>query len=272
MLNLLEVRTDQGDLLPLPFGDLTSGYSIQEIDGLDPVDATIVSSSYATMDGEQYHASRRDKRNIVIKMGYETAYTTRTVRQLRQQLYEFFLPKAIANLTFSFDDGDPVQISGYVESFASPLFTDQPIATISILCMDPDFEDTDSTILSGTTVTDATTMDIEYDGTVETGIDLTFTFAAAATAFSIVNTGADGLHEMDFAGTFNAGDSIEVITTAGSKGVYLTRAGTQVSYLYALSPYSDWIQLQPGSNAFRVTVAGTANPYEIVYTTKYGGL
>jgi hypothetical protein len=57
MLTGVEVRTIQDNLLALSLDDPSSGFIIEEIEGLDPVKASVVSSSFATMDGEQYQFS-----------------------------------------------------------------------------------------------------------------------------------------------------------------------------------------------------------------------
>src|SRR5678809_67180 len=82
MLNQLEVRTAAGDLLTFVFDDVTDGYALEEIRGLDPVKATIVSSSWAGKDGKQYQSSRREERNIVISLGLEPDFVTTTVRSM----------------------------------------------------------------------------------------------------------------------------------------------------------------------------------------------
>ncbi len=40
MLNALEVRTPKGVLLNLPFADVSVGYIVEKIEGLEPVKAT----------------------------------------------------------------------------------------------------------------------------------------------------------------------------------------------------------------------------------------
>ena len=49
MLTNVQVFTDQGALLTLSLEDVSEGFVIQSIDGLDPVNATVVSSNFALM-------------------------------------------------------------------------------------------------------------------------------------------------------------------------------------------------------------------------------
>ena len=60
MLTRVEVRNDHGNLLNLSLQEILGGFIVEEIQGLDPVAATIVSSSFAQLDGEQYQSSRRE--------------------------------------------------------------------------------------------------------------------------------------------------------------------------------------------------------------------
>lgn len=273
MLTSVDVRSDQGDILQLPLEEVSDGYIIHEITGLDPVKANIVSSSFARMDGEQYQASRREKRNIVISLGLEPDWSTSTVRQLRKRLYDFFMPKSGVNLTFNMDDDNAVNIDGKIESFDAPLFSKDPVATISILCMDPDFYEESSITVSGNSVADLTNKVITYDGTVETGFIFRLLVNRTISSFSVINTPPDGVtRRMDFTATLNAGDVLEFSSVSGAKRVSLIRSGATTSLLYALSPYSDWVNLFPGDNQFRVSLTGVAIPYTVQYTNKHGGL
>lgn len=276
MLTSLEVRTSQGDLLTLPVEDVQDGFLIQNITGLDPVKATIVSSSFATQDGAQYQSARRDTRNIVLTLGLEPDYATTTVSKLRNQLYGYFMPKSAITLTFDMDDMPSVKIAATVETFTSPMFAKDPSATISLLCFDPDLVDPSPVDRSGNSVNDLSTTPIDYDGSIETG--MTFKLLVNRndiTGFSISNTPSDGVtRSMDFsiATPFISGDVLTISTQPGSKGVTLRRAGNDSSLLYAMSPYSDWIQLFPGVNNFRVSNSGAPIPYTIEYFNRYGGL
>lgn len=273
MLNKVEVRTDQGDLLTLPMQDVSEGYIIQEIDGLTPVKATIVSSSFAQMDGEQYQSARREKRNIVMKLDLEPDYTDQTVWGLRQRLYEFFMPKSNVNLRFFVAGVPPVDISGRVESFDSDLWSAEPTVSLSILCFNPDFYDPTPVVVPGVTVADDSTMPIEYEGTVETGIKFSLAVNRTISGFTIYHTPpSDELRSLAFAYPLLNGDVVEISTIRGSKYATLIRAGVGTSVLYGISPYANWIELEPGTNQIRVLVSGAAIPYTIEYTKKYGGL
>lgn len=274
MLDTLKITSPQGANLTLPLDDIVNGYSIQDIQGLDPVKAEIASSQYPNQAGEQFHSSSRGKRNIILKLGLEANYSTQTVRQLRQGLYDYFMPQSDVSLQFLDDDGSAVDISGKVEDLSAPLFTAKPAATISILCLLPDFIDTKKTTVTGASVPDMTETSIDYTGTSATGFLFHLQIDRALTEFSVKSRSPDGVQRsMDFTTTgLQAGDTIEISTVTGAKGVYLLRAGSRTSLLYALAPYSPWLNLYKGSNAFRVLASGNPMPYTLEYKNKYGGI
>src|SRR5574343_287797 len=185
MIEKVEVRTVSGSLLTLQLDDASNGYAVADIDGLDPVKATIVSSSFAEMDGSQYLSSRREERNITFRIGFEPNYASMSVRSLRNNLYKFFIPKSYVKLRFYMIDGLIIEISGRVESFEAPLFTQDPIANISVLCFDPDFIETTPIVVNGNTVSTTTEFNIDYEGTTDTGFVFVLSVNRALSALTI---------------------------------------------------------------------------------------
>lgn len=272
MLVEVEVRTRQGALL-LPLESVSDGIAIESIEGLDPVKATIVSSSFATLDGAQYQSSRREARNIKFQLGLEPDYVKQTVRDIRSRLYGFFMPKTSVDLTFRMADGLSVDISGTVESFESVLFSNEPVVNISIMCFDPDFYEPEKVLINGSTVPNTTDTFIDYVGTVEAGINFTLIPNRDVSEFTIYNSPPDGsFRSLDFSAPLLAGDLLSINTLPGQKEVALTRNNTNSSMLYAMSPQSSWIDLQPGSNSIRVYAEGAPIQYIITYSKRYGGL
>jgi hypothetical protein len=58
MINKVDITNAKGELLSLPFEDMSNGYCFRGADGLGPVKATIVKSTSAQLNGTQYHSSR----------------------------------------------------------------------------------------------------------------------------------------------------------------------------------------------------------------------
>lgn len=275
MITKVEVRTRQGDLLILPLElEDSYGYPILDIQGLDPVKAILVSSSFAQMDGEQYHSSRREKRNIKLQLGLDPDPAIDTVRSLRKRLYGFFMPKSEVIFRFYMEDGLEVDVVGRVESCETALFTAEPAVDISVICFDSDFVELAPEVVSGTTTSGETPMTVQYDGTVETGIVLTLNVNRSLAGFTVYHVPPnDSIRSLDFANVpLVAGDVLTISTVTGSKGATLTRAGSTTSVLYGVSPQSNWIELMPGANSIRVYATGADIPLAIEYVNKYGGL
>lgn len=275
MLTMVEVRNSQGVLLSLPLEDVSDGLVLTEVEGLDPVKATLVSSSFAQMDGEQYHSSRREARNIRIHLDLEPVDGVDTVYDLRKRLYTFFMPKTEVQLRFYMSDELIVNIMGRIETFETGIFSDRPAAVISLLCYDPDFVELESILVEGETVETTDMMTISLpDGTIETGITFVLNVDRSITEFAIYHQPeGQALRTLDFAAvSMVAGDVLTISTVSGSKGATLVRSAVASSVLYGVSPQSNWIELQPGDNELRVHAEGDEIPFTIEYSHRYGGL
>lgn len=274
MLNKVEVTNKQGEILSLPMQEGLDGYVIEDITGLDPVPAVLVSSGFADVDGEQFQASRRAKRNLMIKLGLEAAlHRGGTVRDLRNHLYRFLMPKAEAKLRFYDTDGSYVDIVGKVEDFTAPLFTKDPEATAVIVCHQPDFYIPEPVLISAMTTSDATEFFIDYEGTVDTGIILRVNPNRDMSGFTVAHRLSHGtIRTMEFTQPLSAGDQLTISTVSGAKGANLYRAGSDTPILYGVTTQSSWITLEQGANYIRVSAEGEPVPYSIEYTVKIGGL
>jgi hypothetical protein len=273
MLVKVEIHTRQGTILSLPLDDVSGGYAVEEVGGLDPVKATLVSSSFANADGQQYHSSRRESRNLKLKLGLEADFVNNTVSELRQRLYSYLMPKTRVMLRFFMSSGLSVDIYGRVEEFTTPHFTEEPAVDISLMCFDPDFIDPVPVQLNGTTTSLTNELLVDYEGTVETGLELVMSVNRILNEFTVYHRHPDGVTTvLDFAAPLVAGDTLRISSVPGAKGAWLTRTGSQSSLLYGVSPQSNWFELENGENHFRVYATGAAIPYTISYFTRYGGL
>lgn len=273
MLTSIEVMNPQGSLLALPMEDVSDGVVVKDIQGLDPVKATLVSSSFAQMNGEQYHSSRREARNIVLKLDLEPDYITTTVKDLRDRLYRYFMPRSQIFMKFYDSSGLEVSIEGRVESFDCPLFVQEPEANISIMSFDPDFLGATPVVIQEETTEDEDEIFIEYEGSIETGIEFVLNVDRSLSEFTIYHRLPDGsIRTTDFSAPLENGDVLTIVTIRGSKRVTLNRSSIESSALYGISPQSNWLELVPGDNYIRVYAEGEGIPYTITYTNRYGGL
>jgi Siphovirus-type tail component, C-terminal domain len=272
MLTKVSVQSPSGGLLELPMTDITAGYVIRDIQGLDPVKATLTSSSFAQMDGAQLHNARREPRNILMKLGLEANYVSTTVAGLRSNLYRYMMPKTTVVLGFYVDDVLFGTTEAVVESMDNNMFSADPEVDFSFISYDPDFYAPDSTTFSGYTVSDTRTEIIDYDGTSDTGIIFSLQFPGPASEVVLHNSRPDQVtNTIDIDGSFLAGDILQIITIPGKKAVNTIRGGTTIPSLYYRDQSSSWISLGQGENRFRAYYSGSPIPYTLEFTEKYGG-
>jgi hypothetical protein len=277
VLNKVEVVTETGKTLELPIVDPPEGYVVKDIQGLDPVKANLVSASFANMEGEQYHASRREKRNLVFTLGLEPDPVFGTARTLRKKLYDHLMPKSNVLIRFHDDDLGVVEIWGRVETLECPLFVQEPEATISILCFNPDFYEPEVIVFNGLSTQGSVEAVINYTGTIETGIKFSLTADRLIDSGLVIYHRApdNTMRTLDFTKPLGTGARLDISTISGAKGATLTTESTGTdSILYGITPESNWINLYPGENYIRVHVDEyqALIPFTIEYTNKHGGL
>lgn len=276
MLYKLEARNSRGAVLELVLEDISDGFVLEDVDGLDPVDSSISSSDFAQQDGAEFQSARRIPRHITLKVGLEPQDSSQTVRGLRRSLYSFFMPKKGVSLRFFDQTGDDelvVDISGWIESFKSKLFSKEPSVDISITCLKPDLLEIEPVDLSGETTDDATETLIDYEGSVDTGINFTLNVDRTISELTFYHRGPDDvIQSMEIAIPMESGDVFEVSTVPGNKYARLNHLGTLTYVAYAISPQSTWHMLSEGENYIRVYAEGDPIPYDISYITRHGGL
>ena len=276
MLTKIEVFNGTSAALSLPFQDISNGYVVQDVQGLDPVRATIVSTKLAQLDGSRRQASRRENRNIVLQLGFIPELANSDVQTLRRALYAYLIPKTLVTLRFHVDGVGFVDIQGEVESCETPLFSAEPEVNVSIICFDPDFYALASSVAGGLTTSVAGGQTVfNYPGSSPAGYLFTLPVTRAlSNGFTLYNTLPNGVIQIfDFEDPLASGDTIKLSTVPGSKSITRTRAGVTISVHYGVSPESVWPYFSPGGNSVRVRANGTPGmPYTIEYLAKYGGL
>lgn len=283
-------NTSGDTLLELPLEDqFPNLFYVQNIDGLDPVDATLISSKFARLDGEQYAGGQRVIRNIIFTLGLNPDYGHMDAKTLRDQLYRYFMPKSPIRLRFhmfdQFTDDVLVQeldldATGVIESFVAPLFVSNPTATITVVGYDPDFIDQAQKESFGliTTDSDHMALSLDYAGSVPTGAIFELEFENDTTVIQLELVNVDGSTElMQFNYDFLTGDILTFNTTPGSKTVNLLHAGVNYPIMFALQNYPaelTWITLKPGRNVFLSHMAsdGVSQTFNVKYYNRYGGL
>lgn len=273
MLYKVEARNVQGELLSLEFVDVSDGIVVNDILGLEPVKATLTSSKNAQQAGSQLQSKTRENRNLILKLDLEPDYVTQSVEDVRDLLYQFFMPENDVDLRLFRDTGLTVDISGTIEDFDSDLFVAKPKAVITIVCMNPDFVDISPVELSGDSTSTSTETLIVYPGTIDTGFIFTLNVDRTLTEFTIYHRPPDNvMRSMDVVGEFEAGDILIISTVKNDKYIKLIRGGAETFILYAVSPQATWHQFMRGNNYVRIYAEGDDIPYELTYIARYGGM
>lgn len=259
-------------MLSLPFADYSNGYLVKELDGLDPVKASLVSSTMAQVDGAQAQAASRGTRNITGKIGLRPNYITTDVPSLRMNLYSWLMPKQLVTMNFYMDDALFATTKGIVESCENNMFSADPEVDFSIICYDPDFYAVNDVQIAGSTVTDTSAQQIVYGGTSDAGVIFTLNVNNTIPGFTLYNTRPDGtIQKYEVDGTFQAGDIVTVTTIPLQKSLILNRSNEISSILYFLQNSRDWISLGKGINEFRAFCSAGSVPWTMTYRPKYGG-
>lgn len=273
MITEVQATSNQGTLLSLPLGEVSGGIFIKEIEGLDPVKATIVSTGFPLQTGEQYQASKRESRDIILHLGLEADWILEEPRDVRNRVYQFFMPRTWVDLSFIDSNGITFAITGMIESCQTPLFSKDTNVDVVVRCFYSDFVDPEVVFDSALTVSNSLMTDIDYVGTVETGFTFQLFPDRSVSAFTLYNEMPNGrLRQLDFSYPLVVGDSVTIKTVPGEKEITLSRAGVQSSILYAMSPQSVWLDFWPGANKFRAYATGAGIPFILTYYNRYGGL
>ena len=279
----LKVENDRGEVL-----NLTSNpdYTVYNINGLTPPQATVSTSVNATMDGSSVNNVRVEKRNIVI-------YTTinGSVEAKRINLYKYFPVKRNVKLYFSNGTRDTV-IEGVVELIECNLFSNRQIAQISIICPKPYFKSVDQLVTNFSDINKLFAFPFSIP---ESGIE--FSAITSNIRKSIINVGdvptgvimelvANGTvvnpviydvlkrTHMALNFTMQPSDKIIINTNVGEKSVSLVRNGVSTNILGNMVHDSDWFTLESGDNVFTYDTESGNNNLQITFTTSllYSGV
>jgi len=273
MLSRVEVQNNRGDTLSLPLSNTSGGYLVKAIEGLDPVKATLVSTTIAQVDGAKLQTSRRDPRNITMRLGIVPNHTTSTVQGLREYLYRFLLPQASVDLKFYFDEVLEAVTSAVVETFETSLFSADPEINVSLVCYDPNFYAPFPVELSGLTVTTTDMEEMTYFGMADAGFILHVDITADVPGVTLQIARPDNIVQtLNVEADLLAGDEVVVNTIPGFKGASRIRAGISSSLLYAVDAIPEWASWASGVNLYRVNSTVAGMPYTISHTVKLSGL
>lgn len=256
----LILENENGDQLTFEMG---SPFTITEIQGLNPPDATINTSQIAMIDGGKFNSSKLNMRtiNIAFAIEYEAAKN-------RIEVFKVLKSKQWVKMYYN-GEYRQVFITGYIQSIDISYFAKMQIVTCAILCPSPYFKEAQEVIdslvniissfhfpFSSTAapqlvmgnISNDIGMVVENDGDVDTGIIMVL---YARTPIS--NPKVYNYITKDFIGVqydMQAGDQITIDTRQGEKSVTLLRSGVETNLFNYLMQGSTWLQLDANGSTF----------------------
>lgn len=114
-------------------------WQVVNIEGLDSPTAVVNVTDIATLDGGKFNSARLPKRNIVI-----TLRLNGEVEENRLMIYHLFRTKEAVTFYYA-NDSLSVKIDGIIEATSCPIFTNNEVMQISIICPYPYFRALEST-------------------------------------------------------------------------------------------------------------------------------
>lgn len=282
MLTEVKAFSSWPDAPSLPLSDEgspeTDLIQIRNIDGLDPVVASVNTSPFGSVDGEAFVGSSVLSRNIVITIGSNPDWKTWTYESLRRLLYQYFMPKRSVRLVFYSDDMVPVEITGVVEDVSPNQFSKDPEFLVSIICPYPYFTALNPTVVTGQSIrTGGTVRTINYDGSVETGFYVAITYSSGSNPGSLgIQVGNPTIAHFTavLANIITSTKYVEMSSVPLEKYIrsIATDTGLIVNMLPNMQVGSSWPILLPGDNDFSVITDVGIQDWRLVYYERFGGL
>lgn len=251
----------------LTFG-MNSPFTISEIQGLNPPDATINTSQVALIDGAKYNSAKVNMRQLMIAFAieYNAAYN-------RIQVYKVLKSKQWVRMYYNGDQRD-VYIDGYISAINVTHFAMKQVVTCTILCPSPYFQAAQMIVNELKNIVSAfhfpfssteepqivfgyfsndVGVTIPNDGDVETGMIIEMYARSPITNPKIFN-----YITQDFIGVnyeMETADLITIDTRKGYKTATLLRHGVETNIFNYVMPNSTWLQLEASGSTFVYEVA-----------------
>jgi len=258
-------KPDKSDAFTMVLTDPTNvtdktGFAIDNIDGLGPVEADI-NTTEMVVDGDLFNSARVGKRNIVIELIFYSESGS-GIESTRQYSYQLFPIKKKVCIEIEADNRT-VWTYGYVEKNEPLIFSDMCKTQVSLICPDPKWYDSNGDVTTPIIPNANTT--IEYEGEVETGGYLTITIGSAVEApvhagvpaFTITCANPDGdaqlIDVFTPIGGFVEGDIITLTSVLGNKGcIWTDTADADHNALNLINQNPDWITFKSGLNTIHI--------------------
>lgn len=280
------VETENGQKLELT---QNSEYDVINIEGLNPVGATINTYKIGVSDGEHYNSSYVNMRNIVLYIVPKNR--DNSIETNRLALYKYFRPKHKIRLYLKHDSRN-VFIDGYVETVEISLYSQLEQFQISVICPQPYFLDVSTAQGDFTQIENLFEFPfaieeegIEFSrfvqiddiyivnsGEVETGIIISIYAFGSVSGIELYLNDTQYFKLGDL--SLETGDILTINTTKGEKSVTLLRNGVEINCINYVAKGSTWFALDIGENKLsKIIQSGMENVnIDVGYYIKYIGV
>lgn len=253
-------------------------YTIIEIDGIDPPDATINTTHNAGADGSEFNSAYVNNRQITI-----TLVVNAPAEANRINLYKYFKSKFPVTLYYT-NASREVYINGYVQNIDVGYFDKKQTIQIVIFCPKPYFNGVNENAQEFISINglfefpfDIEAAGVEFsemligqeqnivnNGDVTTGVIITIQATGAVTTPKIYNV--DTGESLIIDTTLQTGDVVTINTKQGEKAITLLRNGVTSNLIGSLAEGSTWFTLIPGDNVFTLAADSLAENMLVTFT------
>ena len=262
-----------------------SPFTVTEIQGLNPPEATINTSQIALIDGAKFNSSKLNMRtiNVAFAIEYKAAAN-------RIEVYKVLKSKQYVKLYYN-GQFRKVFIEGYIASIDISYFEMKQIVTCAIICPSPYFKEaqiivdellniigafhfpfasTEEPELLFGYISNDVGITVENDGDVECGMIIEL-YARTAVSnpkiFDYITKDFFGLnYEMQRA------DLITIDTRQGQKSVTLLRGGVETNIFNYVIKNSTWLQLPANGGTYVYEVGDGYDAADLAVSFKHYNL
>lgn len=282
----LQLENKKGERISLT--NRETEYQVVSVEGLNPPNAIITSSSVVGMDGAKFQSSKLETRNIVI-----TVRINGDVEKNRNRLYRYAQTKQYCKVFYKSSTHD-VFAEGHIDTIECSLFSIGETMQISIICHDPYLQSVNEILSDISKVLGLFEFPFAFGagGIVEnTTTDAAIEFGQydENRVVNIINTGADTgviIHMDIFGGDVKNpiiydvytreffaldtelydGDAVTINTNRGQKSIKVLRNGIELNGLNWLRPNSTWLQLREGDNLYTYDAESGVNLISVYFS------
>jgi phage-related protein len=249
---------------------------IRNIEGLEPVKASVNTSLFGSVDGAAYTGSSVPSRNIVLTIHPNPDWHTWKYEDLRKLIYSYFMSKKPVRLVFYSDEDSPVEIFGIVESVDNSIFSKDQEFNVSVICPDPYFTSLDPKVVTGQSIrSGGAPRVVTYNGSVETGIRVKVSFSSGAAPTIIgIQVGDPKVSYFNVTATVGSTLYLDMSSVAMQKYVQNVSIGSGVitNLLSKMQEGSKWPLFEQGDNNFSVITDQGVQDWELSFYERFGGL